>query len=75
VGRRFAEITGDAESTVLWCSGTDRRVYSREQLVRRILCSGYVGPLHLEAVRSSIALRPAGSRNREAKTKDQGVPS
>jgi DNA-binding LytR/AlgR family response regulator len=42
-------------------------------MVRRILCSGYVGPLHLEAVHSGISLRPAGSRNQEAKTKDQGV--
>jgi hypothetical protein len=59
VGRRSAEITGDAESTVLWRSGTNRRVYFRGQVVRRIRCSDYVGPLHLEAVRSSIALRVA----------------
>src|SRR5580704_6891759 len=47
---------------------TDRLVYrSRGQVVRGIRCSGYVGPLHLEAVRSSISLRVLGSRNERAR--------
>ena len=67
MGRRSAEIAGDAESTVMWRSGTHRRVYSRGQVVRRIRCSGYLGPVHLEAVHSSISLPVAGSRNRKSK--------
>lgn len=44
LGCRSAEITGNAESTIQRCS-TSRRVYrSRGQMVRRIRCSGYVGP-------------------------------
>ena len=64
---RSAEITGDAESAVRWRSGTNRRVYSRRQVLRRIRCSGYVGSLHPEAVHSSISLRVAGSRNEIAR--------
>ena len=67
MGRRSAEIAGDAESTVMWRSGTHRRVYSRGQVVGRIRCSGYLGPVHLEAVHSSISLPVAGSRNRKSK--------
>jgi len=69
VGRRSA---GDTESTALWRSATNRRVYSRGQVVRRIRCSGYVGPLHLEAMHSSISLRLAGSRNQKVETKTKG---
>ena len=40
---------------------------SRTQVVRRIRCSGYLGPLHLEAVHSSFSLRVTGSRNERAR--------
>ena len=47
---------------------TIRRVCrSRGQVVRGIRCSGYAGPLHLEAVHSSISLRVPGSRNERAR--------
>src|ERR1700719_5392946 len=46
---------------------TNRRVYrSRGPVVRRIGCSGYVGPFHLEAMQSSVSLRVAGSRYERA---------
>ena len=40
---------------------------SRTQVVRRIRSSGYLGPLHLEAVHSSFSLRVTGSRNERAR--------
>jgi hypothetical protein len=50
VGCRSTEITSNAESTIQRRS-TNGRVYrSRGQVVRRIGCSGYVGPFHLEAL-------------------------
>jgi len=63
---RSTEITGHAESTIQRRS-TNRRVYrSRWPVVRRIGCSGYVGPFHLEAMQSSVSLRVAGSRYERA---------
>jgi hypothetical protein len=54
-GRRSAEITGDADSTIQRPS-TNRRVYRpRGQMVRRIHCPAYVGPVHVEAANSLAA--------------------
>jgi hypothetical protein len=67
VACRSAEITGDAESTIQRRSTYRGVCRSRGQVHRRIRCSGYVGPLHLEAVHSSISLRVPGSRNERAR--------
>jgi DNA-binding LytR/AlgR family response regulator len=67
VGCRSAEITADAESTIQRRSTKRRVCRSRGQVVRRIRCSGYAGPLHLEAVHPSSSVRVAGSRNERAR--------
>jgi hypothetical protein len=66
MGCRSAEITGDAESTSQRRSTNRRVCRSRGQVVRRMRCSAYVGPFHLEPVHSSFSLRVAGSRNERA---------
>jgi len=68
MGCRSAEVTGDVESTMQRRSTNQRVCSCRGQVVRRIRCSGYVGPFHPEAVHSSFSLRAA------VKTAEEGVP-